>query len=41
MVVVLARPYLRFHEYDLVPPTSNVDELLTELDRDPTHIFWG
>jgi hypothetical protein len=32
---------LRFHEYDLVPPTSRVDDLLEEIDRDPTAIFWG
>ena len=32
---------LRFHAYDRVPPTASVEELLTELDRDPTAIFWG
>jgi hypothetical protein len=32
---------LRFHEYGLVPATPNIDELLAELDRDPTCIFWG
>ncbi|MEU8211581.1 DUF3024 domain-containing protein [Micromonospora sp. NPDC049044] len=32
---------LRFRRYDLVPPTTNVGELLDELDRDPTAIFWG
>lgn len=32
---------LKFHEYDLVSPTSHVDELMTEIDRDPTSIFWG
>ncbi|WP_433358519.1 DUF3024 domain-containing protein [Micromonospora saelicesensis] len=32
---------LRFHRYDLIPPTTNVVELLDELDRDPTAIFWG
>ncbi|MFF0314247.1 DUF3024 domain-containing protein [Micromonospora sp. NPDC005252] len=32
---------LRFHRYDLAPPTSNMAELLDELDRDPTAIFWG
>jgi hypothetical protein len=32
---------LKFHEYDLVPPTSLVDELMAEIDRDPTSIFWG
>ncbi|MDQ2852309.1 MAG: DUF3024 domain-containing protein [Actinomycetota bacterium] len=32
---------LRFHEYDWVPPTDTVEELLAEVDRDPTAIFWG
>jgi hypothetical protein len=32
---------LRFHLYDLLPPSPHVDELLIELDRDPTCIFWG
>lgn len=32
---------LRFHTYDLVAPTARVAELLDELDRDPTAIFWG
>ncbi|WP_210776907.1 DUF3024 domain-containing protein [Micromonospora sp. U56] len=32
---------LRFHRYDLAPPTSNMADLLDELDRDPTAIFWG
>jgi hypothetical protein len=32
---------LRFHIYDLLAPSNRVDDLLTELDRDPTHIFWG
>lgn len=32
---------LKFHEYDLVPPTFLVDELMAEIDRDPTSIFWG
>ena len=32
---------LRFHEYDRVPPTHNVEELLAEVDRDPMAIFWG
>jgi hypothetical protein len=31
----------RFHLYDLLTPSSRVDELLTEIDRDPTCIFWG
>ena len=29
------------HVYDMVPPTPDVVELLDEIDRDPTAIFWG
>ncbi|MEU4714480.1 DUF3024 domain-containing protein [Micromonospora purpureochromogenes] len=32
---------VRFHRYDLIPPTSTMADLLAELDRDPTAIFWG
>jgi hypothetical protein len=32
---------LRFHVYDRLPPSPHVDDLLTEIDRDPTGIFWG
>ena len=32
---------LRFHEYDRIGPSARIDELLTEIDRDPTAIFWG
>jgi hypothetical protein len=33
---------LRFHhEYDLVPAAESVGDLLAEVDRDPTAIFWG
>jgi hypothetical protein len=32
---------LRFHRYDLVEPTLSVADLLDEIDRDPTAIFWG
>jgi hypothetical protein len=32
---------LRFHEYDRVPASAGVEELLAEVDRDPTAIFWG
>jgi Protein of unknown function (DUF3024) len=31
----------RFHAYDLVSPTARIEELLAEVDRDPTAIFWG
>jgi hypothetical protein len=32
---------LRFHAYDRVASTASVEELLAEVDRDPTAIFWG
>lgn len=32
---------LRFHEYDLVPASVSIEDLLAEVDRDPTSIFWG
>ncbi|MCO1658557.1 DUF3024 domain-containing protein [Pseudonocardia humida] len=32
---------LRFHHYDRVAPTDDIGELLAELDRDPTAVFWG
>lgn len=32
---------LRFHRYDLLAPSPNVQDLLDELERDPTCIFWG
>jgi Protein of unknown function (DUF3024) len=32
---------LRFHAYDLVSPTATIEELLAEVDADPTAIFWG
>jgi DUF3024 family protein len=32
---------LRFHEYDRVAATESVEDLLAEVDRDPTAIFWG
>ena len=30
-----------FHVYDLVSPTASIEELLAEVDHDPTAIFWG
>ncbi len=33
--------HLKFHLYEPARPTSHVDRLLTEIDRDPTGIFWG
>ncbi len=32
---------LRFHHYSLAQPTPYIDELLIEVDADPTCIFWG
>jgi hypothetical protein len=32
---------LRFHIYDLLAPSDRVDDLLNEIDRHPTCIFWG
>jgi hypothetical protein len=31
----------RRHPYREVPPAQDVDDLLEELERDPTAIFWG
>lgn len=33
--------HLRFHVYEPLPPSNRVDDLLAEIDRDPTCIFWG
>jgi hypothetical protein len=32
---------LRFHRYDQLEPSPQIDDLLREIDRDPTAIFWG
>ena len=32
---------LQFHAYDLLAPSQSVRNLLAEIDRDPTCIFWG
>ena len=32
---------LQWCRYDLLPPSSAVEPLLDEIDRDPTGIFWG
>ncbi|MDQ2875188.1 MAG: DUF3024 domain-containing protein [Actinomycetota bacterium] len=32
---------LRFHRYDQLEPSPSIDDLLKEIDRDPTAIFWG
>jgi hypothetical protein len=31
---------LRFHLYNQLPPSPRVDDLLHEIDRDPTANFW-
>jgi len=30
-----------FHAYEHHPPTTNIDELIVEIERDPPGIFWG
>ena len=32
---------LRFHLYDQLEPSPDIGDLLDEIDRDPTAIFWG
>lgn len=32
---------LRFHLYDQIEPSPDIGDLLLEIDRDPTAIFWG
>jgi hypothetical protein len=32
---------LRFHVCDRMKPSPHIDELLREIDHDPTAIFWG
>jgi hypothetical protein len=32
---------LRFRAYNPLPTSPHLDELLTEIDRDPTRCFWG
>lgn len=32
---------LRFHLYDRLAPTASIDDVIAEIDRDPTCIFWG
>ena len=32
---------LRFHHYDRIDPSTNIQTLLDEIDSDPTSIFWG
>ncbi|WP_420323275.1 DUF3024 domain-containing protein [Kribbella sindirgiensis] len=30
-----------FHTYGRLAPSRSIDDLLTEIDRDPTNVFWG
>lgn len=30
-----------WHEYERIPPSRSFDDLLKEVDQDPTGIFWG
>lgn len=32
---------LKFHAYEPVPAAASIEDLLTEIDRDPTALFWG
>ena len=32
---------LRFHLYDQLAPSRSIEDLLAEIDHDPTCIFWG
>ncbi|HEO97874.1 MAG TPA: DUF3024 domain-containing protein [Epsilonproteobacteria bacterium] len=31
----------RWHLYDFMEPSTELEEILLEIDRDPTGIFWG
>ncbi|MBI4765502.1 MAG: DUF3024 domain-containing protein [Deltaproteobacteria bacterium] len=31
----------RWHPHDLIQPSADFDDLLKELDHDPTGLFWG
>ncbi len=32
---------LRFHLYNRVAPTTSIEDIIIEIGRDPTGIFWG
>lgn len=32
---------IKFHAYDLAEPTPHIEELIAQVERDPTCIFWG
>lgn len=31
----------RWHRYPFIGPATSIDDLIAEVDRDPTCIFWG
>ncbi|MGZ6770373.1 MAG: DUF3024 domain-containing protein, partial [Mycobacteriaceae bacterium] len=31
----------RFHVYEHLSPTANIEELISGIECDPTGIFWG
>lgn len=31
----------KWHKYTRIEPTMNIDKILSEIDKDPTGIFWG
>ena len=33
--------HLKFHRYDMIDPAPQIEDLLTDIDRDPSAIFWG
>ena len=36
-----ADQHQRFHTYNRLSPSQGIEDLLTEVERDPTNIFWG
>ncbi|TCC32045.1 DUF3024 domain-containing protein [Kribbella speibonae] len=36
-----ADQHQRFHTYNRISPSQRIEDLLTEIERDPTNIFWG
>jgi len=36
-----ADQHQRFHTYNRLSPSQDIEDLLTEIERDPTNIFWG
>jgi len=31
----------KWHHYDRIPPSKQLEDLIKEIDKDPTGIFWG